>query len=193
MIFGAGSCEDPVDADSNYNRQMIPNYKTIKPMSIGAGRTYERTIFDSDGNVVDSFYDFCRIKKDTIIDGLRWFSGDEPGVDWQTNKSDGLHYREYDSLGGFVEWIEAKYPTQVGFSWVSMRSTRTVVSIDTAISIGSRSFECVMYKEINPNNEGELFYIFYGVGIGKIKSETYREAEKKTYLKEQIELKSYDL
>ena len=184
-----------MDVEDNIN--IIPvdqdtlNKNGIKPLSPGNSWLYQVKTYDSTGNLTDSYVYADTVVKDTAIDNTNWYATSHYIDYWQTNTSDGLRFRQYHPGQPLLEWLEAKYPGTVGFSWQANSSRRTIAAIDTVINVTAGSFSCYYYTDIKFTNGTGWEYsdIFYSVKTGLIKSETYRmRADSSKYLISLVEL-----
>lgn len=174
------SCKDPTELESQYNRYAVDNYGAIKPLNLRYSWIYDVKTFDENRNIIDMEKITCLIRNDTVMENFHWYSSEMESVEWQTNKFDGLYYRYYDTDFNVVEWLEAAYPAEEGFSWLCRESYRTLKNIDTFISSGGRNFECHHYFDAHYDESPDYWEykdIFYKPGAGMMKQEIYRETD----------------
>ena len=163
----------PTDIENQYIRSIADNYTAIKPLKVNYCRYYKEEIFLN--NQKEEFNHSYLITKDTIINNLRWYNTEIAGVLLQTNQDDGLHFRCLDSCGKVIEWLEAKYPGEPGYTWQCLDSYRKIISVDTIITVAAGKFHCYHYYDIVQKINGMMEYsdIFYAPGIGMVLKETF--------------------
>jgi hypothetical protein len=192
------SCSDPIDVEDNINK--IPvindslNKNGIKPLAKGMKWIYQFTEYDSLSTIVDSYIIIDSVLKDTIIDKVRWYKTTQYPAYWQGNLNDGLRFREYPQNLPIYEWLEAKYPGSIGFTWQANSSQRTIVSTDTSITVPAGQYICYYYSDIgfSQTNGWQYSNLFFSRLTGMIKLELYRERVDKTkYLSQKTELVTF--
>ena len=178
LIFGCG--EDPTRLEENYRRTMIDNLNAIKPLKVDYQWQYKVSYFNENGEKINEANEIYVILRDTIINNHRWYSSEIEGVDLQTNRIDGLHYRKYIDNINFIEWVEVKYPKKDNYTWLCHNSYRSLIKSDTTITVNSHEYSCHFYKDIIFDSENDVWIeskIFYSVGTGMVKAETYRRKD----------------
>lgn len=151
-------------------------------------------IYDSTETLIDSFIYSDIVVGDTVIDKTNWYSTSHYPNDWQTNTTDGLRIRRYISGQPLLEWLEAKYPGEIAFSWQADASRRTIADTDTVVNVTPGKFSCYYYTDIEFKTKTGWEYsnIFYSPQTGMIKTDIYREkSDSVRYLYYSVELISF--
>jgi hypothetical protein len=193
------ACVDPLDIEDNVN--IIPidkdtlNTNGIKPLVSGNSCRYRVKEFDTTGVLLKSYVYADSVVKDTVIEKTNWFATSDYIGYWQTNANDGLRFRQYRTGQPLLEWLEAKYPGTVGFSWQANSSQKTIASVDTTINVTAGTFSCYYYTGIAYKSATGWEYtdMFYSAKIGLIKSETYKvKTGNVRWLVESVELITFN-
>jgi len=193
-------CSSPLDVEKNIIKTPVgsdsANYKfdVIKPLQVGNNWSYRVKNLDSNGTLISTSGLINTIDRDTNIDNVHWYNNDIQGVDWQANQSDGLHFRRYNGGSPVVDWLEAKYPGNAGYTWQSDSVQRKIMAVDTVIVVTAGTFTCYFYYDVSllPPNGWIHKKVFYAPKIGLVKEEILKEINGgKKYICQSIELISY--
>jgi len=115
------SCGDILNPEQDTHTTPIKYHKVLKdqehsvimPLKVGYYWVYKVTSFNSDGSIKSIGYDTTIVKKDTIINGEKWFLVDDPSsIDCfeyfcLTNTNIGLYS---NNLGSEFTLLRAEYP-----------------------------------------------------------------------------------
>jgi len=170
------SCKNPQDIEENIIKVPVNNdtlnMNGIKPFITGTSWTYLVKKYDSNANLTSDSVLLVTLKKDTVIDSLRWYKTSSEPDFWQTNHTDGLRFRQYITGSPLIEWLEAKYPAMVGYKWQKPSAQVTVISSDTSKNVTAGNFKCYLYYEIiSIGSYFDFKNSFYCPKIGLIYSE----------------------
>ena len=169
-----------MDVEDNIN--IIPvekdslNKNGIKPLSPGNAWLYQEKVYDSTGALVKSSIYADSVIKDTVIDKTNWYKTSHYARYWQTNTVDGLRFRLYATGQPLLEWLEAKYPGEIGFIWQADARQMTIAATDTLISVTAGEFKCYYYTGIAfiTGIGWEYSAYFYSAKTGLIRAEIFR-------------------
>jgi hypothetical protein len=169
----------------------------IMPLAVGNMWEYFVTEIDTFPLPVIHYYDTLVIVSDTVIDGERWYIGNN-NIRY-VNRPDGL-YEKYDNYPDYcaVAWPGALHDSATVYSPLSFPYLLVPVectNLDTAVTTPAGTFNCQMY-------EGTLvicsfmvpaaYWRFYSPDLGMVRSDEHFPPCKKT--KQRLaELVSYDV
>lgn len=159
------------------NKVISPSEKIqIWPLKVGNQWTYEETVLDSAGNVVNADTSVWEVVQDTLILGETWYILTIDGVvDSEfspvANRGDGLWQ------GGPSGALVFKYPAAVDDTCMLGTDTAIVESITDTITVPGGTFVCYNYKWVGNSYNGERPYQFHYMspGIGFIMAEEYHK------------------
>lgn len=169
------SCGDILD--SGGNSKIFPidgkteNKPVIQKLNIGNYFKYRLQIWDQEKNIVIITYDDMEILRDSLIDGVLWYTADKEGTTWQANKPDGLHFMEVRDRKTVKEYLRFKYPASVGDTYTADTIFWIVASVDTTIQVAAGKFRCYHYQGIVQGLKGYFENRFYCPEIGFIKQD----------------------
>jgi hypothetical protein len=137
----------------------------IVPLAIGNQWVYHITEF-ADGSVTRSYYDTLTIRRDTLINGEKWYF--YYGGFW-TNRSNGLWGVFQVTKDSVTPVLIYPYPTSVGTVIHLPSDSGFVFAVDTLISVPYGCFYTNVYFIGKDHNYSECFV----PGIGEIKWEQW--------------------
>lgn len=210
ILLLISSCEDIVDADYKIKKTKI-NYNTviadqendvIMPLKIGNVWVYRITDYDFDGNIDDISYDSILVKKDTIINGEKWYVLVQPmhgysHSTYMTNTNTGLFFTRTDYEK--ESYIRAEYPVKHSTYYVANQPLNEIYgdpgtayndTIDVWTDVESLNnysfnygkFNCYKYSTWWEARKQNISYKpfeieYYVPNLGIIKYEEYRHED----------------
>ncbi|MEI6089779.1 MAG: hypothetical protein WCR42_04965 [bacterium] len=140
LVLLISSCGDIINPEPDTHTTPIKYHSVLKdqehsvimPLKVGYYWVYRVTSFNPDGSSESISYDTTFVKKDTLIDGCKWFILSDPGAtDWViyrclTNTDIGLCSNGSKCLGSLLRaeypvkhktylYCDEEYPTQVRY------------------------------------------------------------------------------
>jgi hypothetical protein len=182
------SCNEN-STDSNYSDSLIP-------FKLNNSWEYLHFIYDTSGNVMDTYTATERIIKDTIISDIHFYKYDN-SVRHLTSKQDGIWMYFISDTGVDESSLYYKFPCKTGdiYNVTIGRppAVASVLSTNDNVTVESGTFNCILYRfDFDMNDSYHNIYISPGIGI--IKYEHYQARTTGTVYKSTEErLLSYHL
>ena len=158
IILLLSSCKNE---DNPVNQNYLPE---LLPLKIGNWWAFQRTDFDSTGNIVSTFADTMRVLRDTVIQNEHWFITNH-GI--YRNAKDGLRYWSWSDNSSYVY----SYPANENDIFIMGSAIVKVKSVNEKISVPCGDFSCYHYQaELSQLYNWQINY-FLSPGIGFVSSE----------------------
>ncbi|MBK7107418.1 MAG: hypothetical protein IPH62_19300 [Ignavibacteriae bacterium] len=188
-LFGCkGNDDNPTE--SNTEKEVL------FPLNVGNQWEYQRTSFDSIGNIRNVSTIVCRVESDTTILNEKWY---KTFWGFEMNKDDGLwqYYDSSSNVNGIgYSTLQYVYPSSANYSYRPMgaNGTITVVSINESFTTPSQTFQCYHYRLKYDNTNGYQQDYYFSPNIGYIKwEEGIKSLSGKWYTSSKYELISYEV
>ncbi len=159
-IAGCGESSPSGNDDPN-------NAKVLLPLAVGNQWRYETTIYDSTGKSKKQT-DTTTIRRDTTIQGEKWFFFNNDTDPPTASRGDGVYY--WDTKANAAR-IFLRYPGTVGSSYERGSQRYTLSSINTTVNVPAGSFTCYQVVLTDQNSPGVTGTISIAPGIGTVKIE----------------------
>lgn len=139
------------------------------PFAVGNKWLYQTVVHDSAGRQTQSRLDSNVIKRDTMIQGERWFFFNDDDKTPVTNRTDGIYLwdRQNHNARPFL-----KQPGIVGSSFEIGSQRFVLTSTSAGVNVPAGFYSCYQLRLTDQNNPNLVGTISLAPGVGPVKIET---------------------
>ena len=164
--------------------------QVIYPLSVGSKWNIRETKYDTSDIPTSNFTFQTQIYRDTIISNERWFTADNQGVFWYSNRLDGLYSFDHDQQ----PFMFYKYPAAKGDSYIRLDDSIFIKSVDSMVSVPAGNFSCILYQIINRKTKYIYAEDFVSPNVGGVRTKQYyRSLEGLLFAYTSDDLESYNI